>query len=440
MQVPKSRVYLELLHTIPLNACKLQVKHAVLKYMPDQIRADVSVLFHSWSVPIDTAKPEKRTQDKWPGGGTVQYLVDGGNGKSPGFAVVGAELTFVLAEYLLKEKKKKEADEATALKALNAARAQTAHDATQRASAQTAAKASAIGAKLFAKPGTKAKGISSLSLTGAASKPSAAAGKAVHDAAKPPAANGGTKRAEYESIPLESQAARASAEACVAIKARYGPYLGQRVITMLISFDTFRTAWKVGYKRLPLTATEAERHAHAFEWFHEWADWVEAIERVGNHSFRSWIPHRLLHKGTRQLASCGDLWRKSTSALEANQAEMGRTLDAVSSRRRGVDQGDERTTTIKEFSSGEVGPSSRLIAAKVESSMAMTAAKHFTAAAALRDDDENRILQRGTQRLILGAEGRSTAPRSNPKHVKLPVDPDATSVTVFWGKITKLTA
>ena len=69
VQVPKKKVWLELLHTIPLNAAKLQVKHAVLKYMSDDIRAEAGRKFRSWGIPIDTRKPEKRTEEKWPGGG-----------------------------------------------------------------------------------------------------------------------------------------------------------------------------------------------------------------------------------------------------------------------------------------------------------------------------------------------------------------------------------
>jgi hypothetical protein len=168
------------------------------------------------------------------------------------------------------------------------------------------------------------------------------------------------------------------------------------------------------------------------------ADWIEAIERVANHSFRSWVPHRLLHKGTRQVATYGDLWVKSTSALEANQAEMGRTLDAVSSRRRSIDQGDEKTSTVVVCKDCDGNDSTKVVKAKVTSSMAMSAAKHFTAAGAFREDVDNRIMQRGTQRLVLGAEGRSTAPRTNPKFVKLPVDLDASSVSEFVSYISKM--
>lgn len=253
---------------------------------------------------------------------------------------------------------------------------------------------------------------------------------------KPPAKE--VVRAKYETIPLETQQVRATPEQIAIIKGRYGEYLGQRMITTLLSFDTFRTAWKVAYTRLPLDATQAQKDTFACDWFHEWADWIEAIERVANHSFRSWVPHRLLHKGTRQVATYGDLWVKSTSALEANQAEMGRTLDAVSSRRRSIDQGDEKTSTVVVCKDCDGNDSTKVVKAKVTSSMAMSAAKHFTAAGAFREDVDNRIMQRGTQRLVLGAEGRSTAPRTNPKFVKLPVDLDASSVSEFVSYISKM--
>ena len=406
--VPKALCFLELLHSVPLNACKLQCKHASLKYMPCEIRLVSQGLFHSWGVPIDTAKPDKRTQEKWPGGGTVQYLVEGGNGKSPGFAVVGAKLTWVLAEYLLKEKLKREADAETAQKAVEAAAAET-------VAAATTAKAAAIGANIFSKPGSKNKGTSALHLTGKSNRQPAAAKSTSNlpspSATPPPAAKSKeVKHEEYETIPLESQGARATPEQVAIIKGRYGEYLGQRMLTTLISYDTFRTAWLVAYKRLALDATQDEKDAHACAWFHEWADWIEAIERVANHNFRSWVPHRLLHKGTRQIAKDGDLWCKSTGALEANQAEMGRTLDAVSSRRRSIDTGEEKTSTVVRCKDCDGNETTRVKEAKVTSSMALSAAKHFTAAGAFRVDEENRILQRGTQRLVLGAEGRSTAP------------------------------
>jgi hypothetical protein len=190
----------------------------------------------------------------------------------------------------------------------------------------------------------------------------------------------------------------------------------------------------VGYKRIPKPCADAVKSAHAFEWFHEWADWIEAIERVADHNFRSWVPHRILHKGTRQIAAEGDLWCKSTSALEANQAEMGRTLDKVSSRRRSIDLGDAVTSTIVVKPDGSYAT----VEAKVTGAMAMSASTHFIAAQGFRGDEENRILQRGTNRLVLGAEARSTAPRTNPKFIKLPVDADMTSFDHFVKKIAFL--
>jgi hypothetical protein len=191
----------------------------------------------------------------------------------------------------------------------------------------------------------------------------------------------------------------------------------------------------VGYTRIKMPAEESAKHAHAFQWFHEWADWVEAIERVADHGFKSWVPHRLLHKGTRQIAAEGDLWCKSTSALEANQAEMGRTIDKVSSRRRLIDEGSAVTSTIKV---SKLDGSHGTVEAKVTGAMAMSASRHFIAAQEFRSDAENRILQRGSNRLVLGPEARSTAPRTNPRFVKLPVDRDTSSVAQFVLKIKNL--
>jgi hypothetical protein len=83
IKVPKSQTYLEKLHSWHLNAAKVHVKHVHLKFMPAAIREKAHELFRKWDVPIDSRKPGKRTADKWPGGGKVQYLMGGGNDKVP---------------------------------------------------------------------------------------------------------------------------------------------------------------------------------------------------------------------------------------------------------------------------------------------------------------------------------------------------------------------
>ena len=98
-------------------------------------------------------------------------------------------------------------------------------------------------------------------------------------------------------IPLESEAAVDPADISE-IKAVLGPYLGQRIITTLLSFDTFLIAWKTGYTKLPYPTPSSQKETHAINWFLDWADWVEAIERVADHNFKSWVPHRVLFKGT----------------------------------------------------------------------------------------------------------------------------------------------
>ena len=337
-KIPKRLVFIELLHSVPLNACKLQVKHAWMKYYPDAIRDDAHRLFEAWGVRVDMRKPGKRTDpEKWPGGGVVRFLMDGGNGKCPGFAHVGAQLTFLLAEHLLKEKNALEADAKAAATAQ--ARPQNQSGAQSRG---TVAAAAAINADLFSKPGSKRKGASSLPLQVSSTARTAAA-VAVGKATEKEAAAVAKKLQDVETIPLESQERLCTPAQVASIKARYGPLLGQRVITTLLSGETFRLAWKVSKKRLTVPAPQSERDDYSFEWFHAWADWVEAAERVADHDFKSWVPHRLLHKGTKQARDYGDLMSRSTHALEANQSEMGRTLDQVSCRRKTIDVGDEKT-------------------------------------------------------------------------------------------------
>ena len=324
--IPKKRVFVELLHSIFLNAAKLQIKHAWMKYFPDEVRDDAHRLFKAWGIPIDMRPPGKRTdQEKWPGGGTVRFLIYGGNGKCPGFAYVTAKLTFMMAEHELKKKLEREADALAAAAA--AAKENSAKDKTKAA-------AKAIGANLFLKPTSKrSKGPSALPLDLTTPKSKAGSGSAAVEEPK-----------EVETIPLESQERLTTPAQVAAIKARYGPFLGQRVITTLLSGETFRLACVRSKKRLPVPATQSAKDEHAFDWFHDWSDWVEAIERVGDHNFKSWVPHRLIMKAVKCIKERGDLWARSTSALEMNQSDVGRMLDKCSSRRKSIDQGDERTS------------------------------------------------------------------------------------------------
>lgn len=426
--IPKRRVYLELLHSLALNAAKLQIKHATLKYYPEDIRDEAHRLFKGWGVPIDMRPPGKRSDpEKWPGGGVVRFLIEGGNGKCPGLAFVGAKLTFLFAENQLAQKKAREAD-ATAAKAAQ----ERAEAMGATAKEQTAAAAKKIGANLFAKPTAKRKGSDALPLN--VTRPSPSTSQAGGEPKAPP------KPMEVETKPLSCQARLMTAEQVAAIKARYGPFLGQRTISTLLSFETFRCAWKTSKKRLPVPAEQAAKEEHALNWFNDWADWVEAIERVSDHSFKSWVPHRILNKGTRMIKEHGDLWARSTSALEMNQSEMGRTLDKVASRRKRIDQGAEvtlRPVKVKKQSEDETVEEPHFAVdvskMKVTSAMAQSAARHFIAAQAYREDQENAIEMREAVRLVLGEEGRSTKRRGLAKIEKVitGVDKDADTTTTF---------
>ena len=196
------------------------------------------------------------------------------------------------------------------------------------------------------------------------------------------------------------------------IKEYFGPFLGQRVITTLLSADTFRIAWHIAYKKLPYPTPQAMKEEHAQRWFTAWADWVEAIERVSD-GFKSWVPHRLLFKGTRQIADDGDLWCKSTSALEMNQSQLGRTLDKVSCRRVTIDVGNAETTRLVALK-GEDGKETGEVRTETFStskSMAYSAARHFVAAQNYLRDEEA-ILTRDSQRLLEGDMARLTSGRA----------------------------
>ena len=205
----------------------------------------------------------------------------------------------------------------------------------------------------------------------------------------------------------------------------------KRIISTLLAADTFRTAWNVGYKKLPYPTPDAQKLEHAETWFLEWADWIEAIERVSDHSFKSWVPHRILFKGTRQIAQDGDLWCKSTSALEMNQSEIGRTIDKVSCRRVTIDQDEETTrlVALKDEHGMETGEV-RTETFTASRGMAQSAARHFIAAQNYMRD-EGAIMNRDTKRLLEGDLSRLTSARSTAKFVKLAVDPNTTSVKEF---------
>ena len=200
--------------------------------------------------------------------------------------------------------------------------------------------------------------------------------------------------------------------------------------------------------------TQSAKDKHAFDWFHDWSDWVEAIERVGDHNFKSWVPHRLIHKAVKCIKERGDLWARSTSALEMNQSDVGRTLDKCSSRRKTVDQGDERTSrpfAIKmeidgqeeSLGAGVEAPqmATDTSAMKVTTAMAQSVAKHFIATQAYREDQENCVQMRETRRLVLGEEGRSTKARGLTK-IEKPiegVDMTACSMTNFMEMMASVT-
>jgi hypothetical protein len=433
--IPKKRVFVELLHSIFLNAAKLQIKHAWMKYFPDELRDDAHRLFKAWGIPIDMRPPGKRTdQEKWPGGGTVRFLIYGGNGKCPGFAYVTAKLTFMMAEHELKKKLEREADALAAAAA--AAKENSAKDKTKAA-------AKAIGANLFLKPTSKrSKGPSALPLDLTTPKAKAGSGSAAVEETK-----------EVETIPLESQERLTTPAQVAAIKARYGPFLGQRVITTLLSGETFRLACVRSKQRLPVPATQSAKDEHAFDWFHDWSDWVEAIERVGDHNFKSWVPHRLIMKAVKCIRERGDLWSRSSSALEMNQSDVGRTLDKCSSRRKSIDQGNERTSRPivkmeldgqqESLGAGVEEPqmATDVSVMKVTTAMAQSAAKHFIATQAYREDQENCIQMRETRRLVLGEEGRSTKARGLTK-IEKPiegVDMTACSMTNFIEMMVSVT-
>ena len=140
----------------------------------------------------------------------------------------------------------------------------------------------------------------------------------------------------------------------------------------------------------------------------------------------------MIFKGTKQIAEDGDLWCKSTSALEMNQSELGRTIDKVSCRRVTIDSVEEETTrhVAVKGSDGQQTGEVKVETSKVTKGMAYSACRHFVAAQNyLRDEDA--VETRDTKRLLEGDMARLSAARSTAKFVKLAVEPTATAVKEF---------
>lgn len=136
----------------------------------------------------------------------------------------------------------------------------------------------------------------------------------------------------------------------------------------------------------------------------------------------------------------GDLWARSTSALEANQAEIGRTLDKVSCKRRSIDRDDQVTlrpvhvkTEENVLENIDVSKSVDVSKMKVTAAMATSAAKHFIATQAYDADVEKAIEMREIVSLNLGLEGRLSKKRSLPKlnQSSVHVDPNANTFDHF---------
>ena len=117
----------------------------------------------------------------------------------------------------------------------------------------------------------------------------------------------------------------------------------------------------------------------------------------------------------------GDLWCKSTSALEMNQAELGRTIDKVSSRRIGASE----TVRMAEVEGQYVKRTYTTY-----KGMAYTAARHFIASANFKRDADT-LKSRDVVSLVLGPDSRVTQKRITPKFALMPVDEKQTAVQAF---------
>jgi hypothetical protein len=231
-------------------------------------------------------------------------------------------------------------------------------------------------------------------------------------------------------IKTEVEVTLGDAAGIAAIKAKYGPYVGQRIVTTLLADDAFLEAWRTGMLTLEGTPSTEEVEAFALKHFLDVADWIECLGHLSGKTHKSWVPHRLLHKGSRQLITTnGNDWRKSTSALEANQAEVGRTLDKVTCRRRGVDEGEDELTYRATTPTG--GGVTGLQSYKVSTGMAVSCAKHYIASQNYQRDDENAVRKRSSTSLLHEVGGRSTSPRTCPKLRRLAADPSATAMSEF---------
>ena len=131
-------------------------------------------------------------------------------------------------------------------------------------------------------------------------------------------------------------------------------------------------------------------------------------------------PSRSLCAAPPQISLVGDMWGLCLSALESDNAEFGRIIDTVACKRRTRDTAGEKTFDSFRGKDGKTKVRERCFT----KTGIQTVAEHYAVSMALRRDDDLRIDRRETARMRLGADGRMTGKRSQPKLVKVYVDPD----------------
>jgi len=230
-------------------------------------------------VPIDCNRSKDRTGEKWPNGGGVSLLMDGGNNKSPGLARVFARCIFEVAEDT-REMRMRSADAKPAAPPAPAAPKPPAPKAVapEPPKAKPAAsKRASPASDFFARPARPAKRVqrTAHAFDNAPAAAPAPAPASATTTASAPASGAGVETQTEEAEKLVTDVPEAQQRVPQAqldvLRQRYGDY-AQTVIVRVLVWETWRTLWSsdIGswfYRLGPLPSLEA-RQEHAFKLFH----------------------------------------------------------------------------------------------------------------------------------------------------------------------------
>jgi hypothetical protein len=191
------------------------------------------------------------------------------------------------------------------------------------------------------------------------------------------------KIAELERVPTATERA-ADPEHIAIIRRMYGSR-AQTIINVLLAFDAFFSWYYPFKKSIPLSASEAEKEARAFDNCCTAIDMHEIYERVSIRRHKSFLPHGAIFKVSQNILKVADVHAFGTSSLELQNAETKRVArDSSASRRQ------ELTTsgmTIVPMRGTREGPAQLIKTKGYCTTMALSLLNHLLAQRYLRAGD-----------------------------------------------------